>query len=147
MRRGISERPPPPCSHPSRPRRPSVSLTSLSPVARARVSSNPRCRGDDGSLPSISVLIGRTASAGTDSVAWGRWQPGPAGRFKALPSRLAPCWIWAGSALPRPGSGRSGLRRIFLENALVFYFFCKFWNSIEFVLSMQMKWFKFRWVA
>jgi hypothetical protein len=67
-----SERPPPPCSHPSRPRRPSVSFALLSLVARARVSSNPQREEDDGSLPSISVLIGRTESADTDSVAWGR---------------------------------------------------------------------------
>jgi hypothetical protein len=116
------ERPPPPCSHPSHPRRPSVSLSPLSPVAKARVSSNPHRGGDDGSPPSISVLIRRTESADTDSVARGPLTAGSRWQVQALPPCLAPRWIWAGSALLRPSSGRSGPRRIFLRKCSIILF-------------------------
>jgi hypothetical protein len=117
------------------------------PVARARVSPSPRREGDDGSLPSISILIGWTTSSGTDSAPPCRWPLGPAHqRFESrLSCALAP--DWAGPAQIWPGPFRSGPHHVFLDNALLICLFCKLWNSIEFVLCMQMRWFKFPWVA
>jgi hypothetical protein len=67
-------------------------------VARARVLPSPRREGDDGSPPSISVLIGRAATPDTDSA------PRAADRRAPLPSGLNPPLPRAGAGLGRPSS-------------------------------------------
>jgi hypothetical protein len=83
------------------------------PIARARVSPSPPREGDDGSLPSISVLIGRTASSDTDSAPPCRWPPGPA--YQQIESASPARWRWTGPAQPRSGRApfRSGPFHIF----------------------------------